>query len=107
MTHDHPDHWDDTARQAICKDMPFFVQHEKDALAVRSAGFCDVRVLDEHTGFAGITLIKTPGQHGRPKVLEDMKALLGEVSGVVFKHPDKKHSIAPEIPCGARRSRII
>ena len=35
-------------------------------------------------------MIKTSGQHGRPKVLEDMKALLGEVSGVVFKHPDEK-----------------
>ena len=90
LTHDHPDHWDDTARQAIRKDIPFFVQHEKDAQAVRSAGFNNVRLLDENTDYEGITLIRTPGQHGRPKVLEDMKALLGEVSGVVLKHPDEK-----------------
>ena len=90
LTHDHPDHWDDTARNAIRKDMPFFVQHEKDAQAIRSAGFSDVRILDENTGFAGITLIKTSGRHGRPKVLEDMKALLGEVSGVIFKHANEK-----------------
>ncbi len=90
LTHDHPDHWDETAQQAIRKDIPFFVQHAKDAQAIRSAGFSNIRVMDEHTSFEGITLIKTPGQHGRPKVLEDMKALLGDVSGVVFKHPDEK-----------------
>lgn len=90
LTHDHPDHWDETARNAIPKDMPFFVQHEKDAQAVKSAGFSNVRVLNEINNYEGITLIKTPGQHGRPKVLEDMKALLGEVSGVIFKHPDEK-----------------
>ncbi len=90
LTHDHPDHWDEVARQAIRKDIPFFVQHEKDAHAVRSVGFSNVRLLDEDTDYEGITLIRTPGQHGRPKVLEDMKALLGEVSGVVLKHPDEK-----------------
>jgi L-ascorbate metabolism protein UlaG (beta-lactamase superfamily) len=90
LTHDHPDHWDEAARQAIRKDIPFFVQHEKDAQTVRSAGFSDIRILNENTNFAGITLIKTSGQHGSPKVLENMKALLGEVSGVVFRHPDEK-----------------
>lgn len=90
LTHDHPDHWDEAARQAIRKDIPFFVQHEKDAQAVRSAGFSNVRLLDETDDYEGIMLIRTPGQHGRPEVLEDMKALLGEVSGIVFKHPDEK-----------------
>lgn len=90
LTHDHPDHWDEAAKNAIPKDMPFFVQHEKDAQAVKSAGFSNVRVLGESNDYEGITLIKTPGQHGKPKVLEDMKDLLGEVSGIVFKHPDEK-----------------
>ena len=31
LTHDHPDHWDDAAKDAIPKDIPFFVQHEVDA----------------------------------------------------------------------------
>lgn len=34
LTHDHPDHWDDAAKNTIPKDVPFFVQHEKDAQAV-------------------------------------------------------------------------
>lgn len=92
LTHDHPDHWDEAAGQAIRKEMPFFVQHQKDAQAIRSAGFTNVCILDENPEFEGVTLIRTPGQHGRPKVLEDkdMKRLLGEVSGVIFKHPDEK-----------------
>ncbi len=90
LTHDHPDHWDEAAKNAIPKDMPFFVQHEKDAQAVKSAGFSNIRVLGESNEYEGITLIKTLGQHGKPKVLKDMKDLLGEVSGIVFKHPDEK-----------------
>lgn len=90
LTHDHPDHWDDAAKNAIPKDMLIFTQHEKDAQSVGSAGFSNIRVLDENNDYEGITLIKTPGQHGRPKVLENMKELLGEVSGIVFKHPDEK-----------------
>ncbi|SFM44572.1 MBL fold metallo-hydrolase [Nitrosomonas communis] len=31
LTHVHPDRWDDTAKNAIPKDIPFFVQHEVDA----------------------------------------------------------------------------
>lgn len=90
LTHDHPDHWDEAAKNAIPKDMPFFVQHEKDAQVVKSAGFSNIRVLGESNEYEGITLIKTLGQHGKPKVLKDMKDLLGEVSGIVFKHPDEK-----------------
>src|SRR5262249_38136534 len=90
LTHTHPDHWDDTAKQAIPKDMPVFTQHEKDAHAVREAGFSNVRVLEENNDYDGITLIKTSGRHGRGRVLEDMKEALGEVCGVVFKHPNEK-----------------
>lgn len=53
LTHDHPDHWDEAAKNAIPKDMPFFVQHEKDAQEVRSAGFSNVRVLDESNDYEG------------------------------------------------------
>ncbi|SEQ50714.1 MBL fold metallo-hydrolase [Nitrosomonas ureae] len=90
LTHDHPDHWDDAAKNAIPKDMLIFTQHEKDAQSIRSAGFSNIRILDENNAYDGITLIKTPGQHGKDKVLEDMKELLGDVSGIVFKHPDEK-----------------
>lgn len=90
LTHDHPDHWDDAAKKAIPKDMLIFTQHEKDAKAVKSAGFNNVQILNEVNDYEGITLIKTQGQHGKPKVLEDMKELLGEVSGIIFKHPNEK-----------------
>lgn len=46
LTHTHLDHWDDVAQQFIRKDIPFFVQDEADAAAVRGAGFSDVRVLN-------------------------------------------------------------
>ncbi|MCB1950262.1 MBL fold metallo-hydrolase [Nitrosomonas sp.] len=90
LTHNHPDHWDDVAKQSIPKDMLFFTQHEKDAQSVRSAGFNNVHVLNETNNIDGITLIKTPGQHGNDHVLKEMKELLGDVSGIVFKHPDEK-----------------
>ncbi len=90
LTHDHPDHWDDAAKNAIPKDMLIFTQHEKDAQSIRSAGFSNIRILDENNVYDGITLIKTPGQHGKDKVLEDMKEVLGDVCGIVFKHPEEK-----------------
>lgn len=90
LTHDHPDHWDDAAKNAIPKDMLIFTQHEKDAQSIRSAGFSNIRILNENNNYDGITLIKTPGQHGKDKVLEDMKELLGDVSGIVFKYPKEK-----------------
>ncbi len=90
LTHDHPDHWDDAAKNAIPKDMLIFTQHEKDAQSIRSAGFSNIRILDENNVYDGITLIKTPGQHGKDKVVEDMKEVLGDVSGIVFKHPEEK-----------------
>ncbi|SFF27039.1 MBL fold metallo-hydrolase [Nitrosomonas sp. Nm166] len=90
LTHDHPDHWDDAAKDAIPKDTPFFVQHEVDAQSVRSAGFNNVQVLKDTNAFDGITIIKTPGRHGGSTIVEDMKDLLGEVSGIVLKHPNEK-----------------
>lgn len=90
LTHAHPDHWDDAAKRLLPKDMPLLVQHEQDAQEVRAAGFIDVRVLQAETEFAGITLLKTAGTHGSGKVLEDFGALLGEVCGIVFRHPQEQ-----------------
>jgi L-ascorbate metabolism protein UlaG (beta-lactamase superfamily) len=53
-------------------------------------GFKNVRVLEDTNTFDGITIIKTPGRHGGSKIVEDKKDLLGEVSGIVLKHPDEK-----------------
>ncbi|HJU50279.1 MAG TPA: MBL fold metallo-hydrolase [Pseudogulbenkiania sp.] len=91
VTHDHLDHWDETAKQLIPKDKPLFVQNERDHATIQASGFTDVRLLSSNTEFKGITLIKTAGQHGSDQVMASpIGELLGEVSGVVFKHPDEK-----------------
>lgn len=90
VTHTHPDHWDEAAVELVPKHLPLFAQHEKDAALIRSQGFRDVRVLSEDTAFGGVSLIKTPGQHGTDQALQAAKEVLGDVCGVVFKHRDEK-----------------
>ena len=48
--------------------------------------------MDVHTAFEGISLTKTPGQHGSDETYADsaMAARLGGVSGVVFRHEGEK-----------------
>ncbi|MGO4547636.1 MBL fold metallo-hydrolase [Paenibacillus sp. 2TAB23] len=86
VTHLHLDHFDDKAKEALPKDIPMFVQNEKDAKEVRNAGFERVEVLNEDSRFENIQLIKTKGEHGRGELLK----LTGDVCGVVFKHEDEK-----------------
>ncbi len=91
VTHDHLDHWDEPAKQLIPKDKPLFAQNERDQATIRASGFTDVRLLGANTEFQGITLIKTSGQHGSDQIMATPIAeLLGEVCGVVFKHPQEK-----------------
>ncbi len=91
VTHDHLDHWDDVAKQAIPKNKPLFVQHEKDKASIEGLGFTDVRLLTDSSEYNGIKLIKTTGQHGSDEVMASpVGELLAEVSGVVFKHPTEK-----------------
>ncbi|MBC7707042.1 MAG: MBL fold metallo-hydrolase [Rhodoferax sp.] len=90
VTHTHPDHWDQAAQALIPKSLPVFVQDESDAEIVKSAGFNDVRILSEYSCFEGIALTKTQGQHGSDAALAAIGTILGEVSGVIFKHPTEK-----------------
>lgn len=90
VTHTHLDHWDDVARQRLPKDLPIFVQDEKDAASIRKDGFTDVRVLTENTVFEGTRLSKTGGQHGDDKAMAAAGELLGSVSGIVFQRPGHK-----------------
>jgi L-ascorbate metabolism protein UlaG (beta-lactamase superfamily) len=90
VTHTHADHWDEAAINLVPKDMPILAQNEKEAAEIRGQGFRNVRALGESTVYDGITLIKTPGQHGGEKTVEEWADLLGHVSGVVFKHPNEK-----------------
>lgn len=90
LTHSHPDHWDDAARVAVPKHLPLFVQHQADADLIRSQGFSDVRLLSGDTTFNGVSLTKTPGQHGTDAAMEVIGDFLGEVSGIVFRKTGEK-----------------
>lgn len=90
VTHTHLDHWDEAAKNLIPKTMPIFVQNEKDAASIREAGFGDVRILSKNADFDGVTLVKTPGQHGTDEAYAAIGDRLGDVCGVVFTHPDEK-----------------
>ncbi|MGQ3376428.1 MBL fold metallo-hydrolase [Priestia endophytica] len=87
LTHLHLDHFDEAAQRLLPKDIKMFVQNEEEAKEVQNAGFQNVEVLTKDTVFEGIQLVKTRGEHGRG---EELLKLMGEVCGVVFKHPSEK-----------------
>ncbi|QUJ69540.1 MBL fold metallo-hydrolase (plasmid) [Photobacterium sp. GJ3] len=90
VTHTHPDHWDETAKQVIPKDMLIFAQHQADADVIRTSGFTNIRVMADNTDYEGITLSQTDGQHGSDDLMSAIGDRMGEVCGVVFRHPDEK-----------------
>ncbi|MDY0941830.1 MULTISPECIES: MBL fold metallo-hydrolase [Priestia] len=87
LTHLHLDHFDEAAQRLLPKDTKMFVQNEEEAKEVQNVGFQNVEVLTKDTVFEGIQLVKTRGEHGRG---EELLKLMGEVCGVVFKHPSEK-----------------
>ncbi|MGE7606493.1 MBL fold metallo-hydrolase [Peribacillus frigoritolerans] len=87
VTHLHLDHFDEAAQRLLPKDIKMFVQNEEDATELRNVGFRNVEVLQQVTVFEGIQLVKTKGEHGRG---EELLKRMGEVCGVVFKHPSEK-----------------
>jgi L-ascorbate metabolism protein UlaG (beta-lactamase superfamily) len=88
LTHLHPDHWDEAARRLVPRGLPLFAQNETDAAALRADGFADVRLIDGAV-FEGIAMHQTGGQHGSDQVMAVIGERMGEVSGVVFSHPDE------------------
>ena len=87
VTHLHIDHFDDVAKNVLPKDIKMFVQNEADVKEVKTFGFKNVEVLQQDTVFEGIQLAKTKGEHGRG---EELLSFIGQVCGVVFKHPSEK-----------------
>jgi L-ascorbate metabolism protein UlaG (beta-lactamase superfamily) len=90
VTHTHLDHWDEAAKRLVPKELPVFAQNAKDAEAIRAEGFADVRILADDTYFDDVTLSKTPGQHGSNAAMAAIRQILGDVCGVIFKHPNEK-----------------
>ena len=90
VTHLHADHWDEAARRVLPRTLPVFAQNDADAQAIRADGFADVRPLaDDGTPFGGIRIDRTGGQHGSDAVMAAIGARMGEVSGLVLRHPDE------------------
>jgi L-ascorbate metabolism protein UlaG (beta-lactamase superfamily) len=86
VTHLHPDHFDAAAIEAISKDTIVIAQSDEDAEAIRKEGFRNVQALDSISQMGDVCLNRTSGKHGEGEIGQ----LMGEVSGVVFKHPDEK-----------------
>lgn len=80
VTHRHPDHWDEAAIAELDADVPLFSQPE-EAEAFTDEGFTDVRPVEDEVTFDGVTIHRTPGQHGHGELAEGM----GPVSGFVFE----------------------
>lgn len=79
VTHRHPDHFDEAAKEALDPDVPLFCQPVEEEAFVEE-GFTDVRPVAETASFEGITLHRTPGRHGHGELAERM----GPVSGFVL-----------------------
>jgi L-ascorbate metabolism protein UlaG (beta-lactamase superfamily) len=89
VTHTHLDHWDPAAAGILPKTLPFFVQHQADADKIGADGFSDLRLLSADSSFEGVALTKTPGQHGSEETMRKIGDRLGQVCGVIFRHPDE------------------
>lgn len=92
VTHTHEDHWDETAARSIPKKLPVYVQHQADAVKIRSQGFTDVRVLNGSAVFNGVTISKTGGVHGTEAMYANpqLAEILGDAMGVVFQSSGHK-----------------
>ena len=92
VTHTHEDHWDETAARSIPKNLPVYVQHQADAVKIRSQGFTDVRVLNGSAVFNGVTISKTGGVHGTEAMYANpqLAEILGDAMGVVFQSSGHK-----------------
>lgn len=92
VTHTHLDHWDDAAQQLIPEGSLIYTQNESDAALIRSQGFTAVQVLAETNTLAGITIVKTDGQHGSDEAyaIPEVAERLGDACGLVFSHRAEK-----------------
>lgn len=72
LTHNHPDHYDETAAKLIRKDMPWFVQTEDVEQVKEKDGFSRAVGIADCIEYEGITIIRIRGNHGRGQLGEQM-----------------------------------
>lgn len=83
VSHLHSDHFDPEAQRLLPKDLPVLCQ-PGDEEAIREHGFEGVTPVLDSIEWQGITITRTPGQHGTfPSELAEM----GQVSGFVLQAP--------------------
>ena len=80
LTHNHPDHFDKYASNALDKSVKFLVQPIDKELPI-SEGFKNTDVIEKDIIWTGITITRTYAQHGTGRVLEEM----GEGSGYILQ----------------------
>ncbi|HEX6020829.1 MAG TPA: MBL fold metallo-hydrolase, partial [Solirubrobacter sp.] len=82
VTHLHRDHFDDTARKLLPRDLPVFCQ-PPDTERLHADGFTDVRPVHGDAKLGDILIARTEGHHGTGEIGEAM----APVSGFVLHAP--------------------
>jgi L-ascorbate metabolism protein UlaG (beta-lactamase superfamily) len=80
VSHLHSDHFDPAAQELIPKDTPILCQ-PMDEEPITSMGFQDETPIEDSLVWHGITIARTPCQHGSGTILDDM----GTASGFIFQ----------------------
>ncbi len=80
VSHIHSDHFDPTAQRLLPKDLPLFCQPGDEPM-IKEKGFHKVMPVVDTINWDGITILRTPGQHGTGNVLVEM----GNTSGFLLK----------------------
>lgn len=78
VSHLHTDHFDTVAQNLLPKELPLFCQPGQEE-KIREKGFTDVTPLLSEAAWKGISIERTPGNHGSGEVLQIMGPVMGFV----------------------------
>lgn len=94
VTHIHPDHWDEFAKNTIDKNKKIFTQNEFDRDYLKKEGFLDVDIINEKgTDYKNISLYKINCEHGKRELVKPLCNIAGieyDAMGVIFKSDSEK-----------------
>jgi L-ascorbate metabolism protein UlaG (beta-lactamase superfamily) len=82
VTHLHSDHFDDTARRLLPRELPLLCQ-PPDAERLRADGFTDVRPVEDEATLGELRIARTAGRHGTGEI----GARMAPVCGYVVRAP--------------------
>ena len=71
LTHCHRDHFDQQAKEKLCKTLPLFCQ-PSDCETLREADFKNVLPVQDEIIWQGIRIRRTPGRHGHGETAKAM-----------------------------------